>query len=190
MKSDTKLNPKGSIELNLFKYSAPVHKIPDLVLKYENPNKVLKLADESLIPLLNQMITKMKEFDDREIVIDYKVRSLNEGDTGSGIYGYHLDCCNDILDEFEPETHLIYSTVIGTKFILDELDITGYSTVGEVIRSSEFSEFDSPIETVHKYTSKVLHSCPIVQSDCQRILIRVTAGFKDRIKNAKCIRSN
>lgn len=186
----TKLNPKGSIELNLFKYSAPVHKIPDLVLKYENPNKVLKEADESLKPLITTMLEVMKKFDDREIVIDYKVRSLNDGDYGSGIYGYHLDCCNDIWDDFEPETHLIYSTVIGTKFIVDELDIEGYNNIREVLEGEWFSEVHAPTETVHKYTSKVLHSCPIVNRDCQRILIRVTAGFKDRIKNVKRIRSN
>ncbi|AZU98124.1 hypothetical protein AAGG91_002939 [Salmonella enterica] len=181
----TNLNPKGSVLMNVFQFKPPQHTIEDLVLKYEKPSKVLSLADDSLKPLIERMMKVMKHFDDREVVIDYKVRSLKLGDSGSGIYGYHLDCCNDIWDDFEPETHLIYSTVIGTKFILDEIDITGYNTIHDVLSNISFDEFNAPVNWVHKYTSKVLHSCPIVESDCQRILIRATAGFKDRIKHAK-----
>lgn len=185
LKLATNLNPVGSIDCYVFQYEPPQHTIPDLVLKYENPSKVLKMCDPSLKPLIEDMMKSMKYYDNREMVIDYKVRSLNEGDTGSGIYGYHLDCCNDIWDDFEPETHLIYSTVIGTKFILEPMDITGCNTVQEVLAKNEFVEYNAAINWVHKYTSKVLHSCPIMEGDCQRILIRVTAGFKDRIKNAK-----
>lgn len=182
---DTNLNPNGSITMNVLHYEAPQHTIPDLVLKYEKPSKVLSQCDESLKPLIEKMLKTMNHYDDRECVIDYKVRTLEAGDTGSGIYGYHLDCCNDIWDDFEPETHLIYSTVIGTKFLLDPIDITGYNSVQEVLMNTKIDEFEAPTDWVHKYTSKVLHSCPIVEEDCQRILIRVTAGFKDRIKHAK-----
>lgn len=171
--------------MNVFHYEAPKEILPNLVLKYEKPSKVLEQAHPSLAPLIEKMLKVMKHFDERECVIDYKVRTLEEGDTGSGIYGYHLDCCNDIWDDFEPETHLIYSTVIGTKFILDPIDITGYNTLQEVLNSTEFEEYSAPVDWVHQYTSKVLHSCPIVEGDCQRILIRVTAGFKDRIKHVK-----
>lgn len=169
----------------VFHHEAPQHRIPDLVLKYEKPSKVLEQCDESLKPLIEKMLKVMVHVDDRECVIDYKVRTLKAGDTGSGIYGYHLDCCNDIWDDFEPETHLIYSTVVGTKFLLDPIDITGYNSVQEVLANTESMEYNAPVEWVHQYTSKVLHSCPIVEEDCQRILIRVTAGFKDRIKHAK-----
>lgn len=171
--------------MNVFHYEAPKMRIPDLVLKYEKPSKVLAQCDPYLKPLIEMMLKSISILDDRECVIDYKVRTLKAGDTGSGIYGYHLDCCNDIWDDFEPETHLIYSTVIGTKFLLDPIDITGYNSVQEVLENTDSASYDAPVEWVHKYTSKVLHSCPIVEEDCQRILIRVTAGFKDRIKHVK-----
>ena len=88
--------------MNVFHYEAPKMIIPDLVLKYEKPSKVLALCDPSLKPLIEKMLKVMVHSDDRECVIDYKVRTLEAGDTGSGIYGYHLDCCNDIWDDFEP----------------------------------------------------------------------------------------
>lgn len=171
--------------MNLFRFDAPDFEIPDLVLKYAEPSKVLKMADPSLVPLIEKMMETMKDYDERDIVIDYKVRSLNEGDPGSGIYGYHLDCTNDPHDTFEPETHLIYSTVIGTSFVVNPINTLGYSTVKNVLDNEVLIETIGGTETVHKYTSKVLHSCPIMNHDCQRILIRVTAGFKDRIKHNK-----
>lgn len=186
----TCLNPVGSIEMNLFKYDAPTFFIPDLVLKYEKPSKVIKHAHESLVPLIEQMIEKIKEYDDRSIVIDYKVRTLKEGDTGSGIFGYHLDCTNDVQDDFEPETHLIYSTVIGTSFVMNPINTKDYKSVQQILQNEVLVESVAPTETVHKFTSKVLHSCPKITHDCQRILIRVTAGFKERIehnKEKKCI---
>lgn len=181
----TNLNPKGSTTLNVFYHEAPQYAVQDLILKYEKPEKVLQQCDPSLKGLIQKMLDVMKHYDTRECVIDYKVRSLKTGDSGSVLYGYHLDCCNDIWDDFEPETHLIYSTVIGTKFLLDPMEIDGYNSVQEVLENSEINEYNAAPNWVHKYTSKVLHSSPRVEDDCQRILIRVTAGFKDRIKHAK-----
>lgn len=179
------LNPTGSIEMNLFRFNAPDFVIPDLVLKYENPENVLHAADPTLKPLIERMIKEIANYDNRSIVIDYKVRSLSAGDSGSGIYGYHLDCTNDINDDFHPETHLIYSTVIGTSFVMNPISTKDYKSVKNVLDNEVLVESIASTEMVHKYTSKVLHSCPIVQSDCQRILIRVTAGFKERIKHNK-----
>lgn len=179
------LNPVGSIEMNLFHYDAPSIIMPDLVLKYEKPSKVLKDAHPELKPLIEMMMTKMRDYDDRSIVIDYKVRSLKEGDTGSGIYGYHLDCTNDIHDTFEPETHLIYSTVIGTSFVMNPINPKDYTSVQNVLENEVLIEAVAPTDTVHKFTSKVLHSCPILDRTCQRVLIRVTSGFKERIAHNK-----
>lgn len=168
--------------MNLFRYDAPEIILPDLVLKYEKPSVVLKKSHESLTPLLEQMIQKMKDYDDRSIVIDYKVRTLKAGDTGSGIYGYHLDCTNDIHDDFEPETHLIYSTVIGTSFVMNPINTKDYNSVQQILQNEVLVEAIAPTDTVHRFTSKVLHSCPMITHDCQRVLIRVTSGFKERIE--------
>lgn len=179
------LNPVGSISTDLFQYSAPTGVIPDLVLKYENPNRVLQMAHPSLVPLIERMLEEMKNFDLRDCVIDYKVRSLKAGDPGSTMPGYHIDCCNNIHDDFEPETHLIYSTVQGTHFAVNPIDVSKYNTVQEVLHNEHLEEVIGSTESVHRFTSKVLHNCPIIEQDCQRILIRVTAGFKERIKYAK-----
>lgn len=177
------LNPSGSIEMNLFQFDAPEILIPDLVLKYEKPERVLSQSSPLLHPLIEEMLNKIKDYDDRTVVIDYKVRTLRAGDTGSGIYGYHLDCTNNIHDTFEPETHLIYSTVIGTSFVVNPINASGYDSVQHVLDNEVLVEAQAPTGTVHKFTSKVLHSCPILDRDCQRILIRVTSGFKDRIQH-------
>lgn len=179
------LNPVGSIEMELFHFNAPKIVIPDLILKYENPKRVLSCAHSDLKDLIEMMINKIKDYDDRSIVIDYKVRSLKAGQAGSGIYGWHLDCTNNLHDTLEPETHLIYSTVIGTSFAMNPINATMYDNVKEVIENEIIVEKVGSTESVHKFTSKVLHNCPIIQSDSQRILIRVTSGFNERRKHEK-----
>lgn len=176
------LNPVGSISTDLFQFNAPTGVLPDLVLKYENPNKVLDLAHPDLVPLIERMLKEIEKFDSRDCVIDYKVRSLKTGDPGSTIPGFHIDCCNDIHDDFEPETHLIYSTVQGTAFAVNPIDVSVYNSVHEVLKNESITEVIGSTESVHRFTSKVLHRCPIIEHDCQRILIRVTSGFKDRLK--------
>lgn len=179
-----KLNPEGSIVLDLFTWEVPTD-LPLQEFKYAEPNKVLANIPESMIPLVQKMIEEVRKYDSRPIVIDYKVRNLNEGDTGSAKYGYHLDCTNDIFDDFEPETHVIFGTIQGTHFVTNEIDPTGYKDVADVVANAELVEMVCNTSTAHKYTSKVLHNCPILEQDCQRLLIRVTAGFKDRIKHVK-----
>lgn len=179
------LNPVGSIEMDLFHFDAPKIAIPDLIMKYTRPDRVLKAAEPSLKELIDAMMTKMKDYDDRSIVIDYKVRSLRAGDPGSGIYGWHIDCTNNLHDTFDPETHLIYSTVIGTSFATNPINASIYKNVKEVIDNEVIIEKVSSTESVHRFTSKVLHNCPIIQSDTQRILIRVTSGFNERLQYEK-----
>lgn len=185
MDTNSILNPVGSIELNLFRFNAPEIILPDLDMKYEEPNRVLHHSAPELKGLIERMMLKMKDYDDRKMVIDYKVRTLKKGSTGSALYGYHLDCTDDIHDTFEPETHLIYSTIIGTSFVMNPINAVGYDSVQHVIQNEVLTEMVAPTEMVHKYDSKVLHSSPIITHDCQRILIRVTAGFKDRILHNK-----
>lgn len=185
MSVDTnKLNPIGSIELNLFSWEIPEN-LPEQEFKYENPQKVLDNIPTEMVILVQKMIKEVEKYDSRSVVVDYKVRNLKKGDTGSTLYGYHLDCCNDIRDEFEPETHILFSTVQGTSFVMNPIDISSYDTVQDVIKNEVLVELNGAINTAHKYTSKVLHNCPIIDQDCQRVLIRITAGFKERIKNAK-----
>ena len=184
MNAATKLNPAGSIDLNLFTWEVP-EELPLQEFKYASPKKVLASIPESMVPLVQKMIDAVREYDDREIVIDYRVRDLSKGDSGSGIYGYHLDCTNDIHDEFEPETHIIFGTVQGTHFIMNEIDASEYKDVEDVMQNAELVEMVCSTNTAHKYTSKVLHNCPRIEKDCQRLLIRVTAGFQDRRKHAK-----
>lgn len=182
--ADTNLNPAGSIDLNLFSWEVPDN-LPLQEFKYANPKQVLASIPTEMVGLVERMIEEMKKYDDREIVIDYRVRNLNEGDSGSKLYGYHLDCTNDIHDTFEPETHIIFGTVQGTHFIVNEIDPTNFVDVNDVINNADIVEMVCSPNTAHKYTSKVLHNCPLLESDCQRLLIRVTAGFKDRINHAK-----
>ncbi|AQW88682.1 hypothetical protein pEaSNUABM50_00155 [Erwinia phage pEa_SNUABM_50] len=178
------LNPSGSIELNLFSWEIPEN-LPEQEFKYEKPKKVLENIPSEMAELVQKMIDEVQKYDSRSVVVDYKVRNLKAGDTGSKIYGYHLDCCNDIHDDFEPETHILFGTVQGTSFIMNPINVSIYDTVDDVIKNEVLLESICATNTAHKYTSKVLHNCPIIEHDCQRVLIRVTAGFKERIKNAK-----
>lgn len=182
------LNPTGSIELNLFTWEVPEN-LPIQEFKYENPQKVLDNIPPEMAVLVQKMIDEVRKYDDRSIVVDYRVRDLKAGDTGSKIFGYHLDCCDDIHDDFEPETHIIFGTHVGTSFVMNPINSVGYKNVADVIRNEVLIEEVCAINTAHKYTSKVLHSCPRIEEDCQRLLIRVTCGFKERIKNAKAKRS-
>lgn len=182
------LNPVGSIDLNLFTWEVPVN-LPVQEFKYASPKKVLDNIPPEMAQLVQRMIDEIKKYDSRSIVVDYRVRELNSGDSGSQIYGYHLDCTNDIHDDFEPETHVIFGTVQGTSFVMNPINSIGYDTVEDVLRNEVLVEHVAAINTAHKYTSKVLHNCPLIEKPCQRLLIRVTAGFKERIehvKSAKC----
>ncbi|SOK58429.1 hypothetical protein [Yersinia phage fHe-Yen9-04] len=178
------LNPIGSIELNLFSWEVPEN-LPEQEFKYEKPQKVLDNIPSEMVELVQKMIDEVKKYDSRSVVVDYKVRNLKAGNTGSTLYGYHLDCCNDIHDDFEPETHILFGTVQGTSFIMNPINVSIYDTIPDILKNEVLIESICSTNTAHKYTSKVLHNCPIIEHDCQRVLIRVTAGFKERIKNAK-----
>ena len=178
------LNPVGSIELDIFEWKVP-DDLPLQEFKYSDPKLVLRSIPQCTKELVLEMMDVVGLYDDRSIVIDYKVRDLKSGDFGSGLYGYHLDCTNNIHDDFEPETHIIYSTVIGTKIITNPINVQGYKSVEDVLRNEVVVEQSAKVNAIHKYTSKVLHSCPIMPVDSQRLLIRVTSGFRERIQYAK-----
>lgn len=182
------LQPTGSIELNLFSWEVPDN-LPVQEFKYETPQKVLANIPPDMAQLVQRMIDEVKKYDDRSVVVDYRVRDLSAGDSGSQLYGYHLDCTNDIHDDFEPETHIIFGTVQGTSFVMNPINVIGYNSVQDVLRNEVLVEAVAPTSTAHKYTSKVLHNCPLLETNCQRLLIRVTAGFKERIKHAKSLSS-
>jgi len=178
------LNPVGSIEMDLFTWEVPTN-LPVQEFKYESPHKVIDSVPPVMGELIQRMIDEIKKYDDRSIVVDYRVRELTAGDSGSQIYGYHLDCTNDIHDDFEPETHIIFGTVQGTSFITNPINTKDYKSVQDVLTNEVLIEKVGATCTAHKYTSKVLHNCPLVETDCQRLLIRVTAGFKERTKYVK-----
>lgn len=178
------LQPTGSIELNLFNWEVPEN-LPVQEFKYENPKKVLANIPKDMAQLVQRMIDEVKKYDDRSVVVDYRVRDLSVGDSGSQLYGYHLDCTNDIHDDFEPETHIIFGTVQGTSFVMNPINVIGYKSVQDVLVNEVLVEAVASTSTAHKYTSKVLHNCPLLETNCQRLLIRVTAGFKERIAHVK-----
>lgn len=178
------LNPVGSIELNLFSWEIPDN-LPLQEFKYASPKKVLDSIPKEMVQLVQRMIDEIKKYDSRSVVVDYRVRELNAGDSGSQIYGYHLDCTNDIHDDYEPETHIIFNTIQGTSFITNPINTIGYNTVQDILNNEVLIEAVAPTNTAHKYTSKVLHNCPLIEKQCQRVLIRVTAGFKERIEYAR-----
>lgn len=180
------LNPVGSIELNLFSWEVP-DELPLQEFKYASPKKVLDNIPPEMAELVQKMIDEIKKYDSRSIVVDYRVRNLESGDSGSQIYGYHLDCTNDIHDDFEPETHIIFGTVQGTSFIMNPINVIGYNTVNDILNNEVLVECVAPTNTAHKYTSKVLHNCPLIENTCQRVLIRVTAGFKERIEHGRSL---
>lgn len=178
------LNPYNSIDLNIAKWFVP-DDLPLQEFKYASPKKVLNNVPEDVNELVQFMIEIMSDYDNRSVVVDYKVRNLKAGESGCAISDWHLDCTNDIHCDFEPETHLIYSTVVGTYFAHNQIDCTNYSSVQEVVENVKLQEFQSSKNYISKFTSKVLHRCPVLDHDAQRLLIRVTAGFEDRIKNAR-----
>lgn len=180
------LNPTGSIEMNLFSWEVPEN-LPVQEFKYASPKKVLDSIPEDMAQLVQRMIDEIRKYDSRSIVVDYRVRNLTTGDSGSQIYGYHLDCTNDIHDDFEPETHIIFGTVQGTSFIMNPINSIGYNTVEDILQNEVLVECIAPTGTAHKYTSKVLHNCPLIENPCQRLLIRVTAGFRERIEHVKSL---
>lgn len=180
------LNPTGSIEMNLFSWEVPEN-LPVQEFKYASPKKVLDSIPEDMAQLVQRMIDEIRKYDSRSIVVDYRVRNLTTGDSGSQIYGYHLDCTNDIHDDFEPETHIIFGTVQGTSFIMNPINSIGYNTVEDILQNEVLVECIAPTSTAHKYTSKVLHNCPLIENPCQRLLIRVTAGFRERIEHVKSL---
>lgn len=182
------LQPTGSIELNLFSWEVPEN-LPVQEFKYESPKKVLANIPPDMAQLVQRMIDEVKKYDDRSVVVDYRVRDLSVGDSGSQLYGYHLDCTNDIHDDFEPETHIIFGTVQGTSFVMNPINTIGYNTVQDILKNEVLVEAVASTSMAHKYTSKVLHNCPLLETNCQRLLIRVTAGFKERIAHVKSLSS-
>lgn len=172
------------LKLNVLKVDNPGY-VPEQFLKYVPLNRGMNDLPSSVVPIVNSMVNLVREVDNRDICIDYKVRNLSQGDFGSGLSAWHLDCTNDIHSEFKPETHAIYASCFGTHFANKPIDRFKYTNLGELISNESIDSVVADEGYIHMYDSHTLHRCPIVNKECQRILIRITAGFFDRVKYNK-----
>ena len=171
------LNTNYKLNLFHFEYDGT---LPLQEFKYDSPRKVLGFIPDKIIPLVQKMIDLMDDFDDRSIVVDYRVRDLKKDMSGAMLPGYHLDCSKDIHCNFKPETHLIYTNIFGTKIATNPIDESKYKDLPDLLNNNSIDELTLFDNHVHMYDSKMLHNAPIVTYNCQRLLIRVTSGFNDR----------
>jgi hypothetical protein len=109
----------------------------------------------------------------RSTYIDYKVRELNTGDCGCPLEQWHIDVTKNPLHDSRPDIHFIFSTVIGTEFMLDEISCVE-DDFSKLKLPSNPRIFQAMPNSIVQYNRFNMHRGPIVKEPCRRVLIRVT----------------
>lgn len=106
-------------------------------------------------------------------LLDFKVKELDTGDCGCFLEDWHMDVTRNPKHPSRPDYHLIYTTVVGTEFMLDRLhqDVEDFSNL---ILSDEPEVWQAPANSIVLFTRYNLHRGPVVQYPCKRVLIRMT----------------
>lgn len=173
-----------SLKLNIAEYwDEAFASLPAQMFKYMRWDRAFTLLPPSVQPLLEQMFDLMSKEDTggMQWFVDYKVRDLSEGDCGCPLDGWHLDVVTNPWHKSKPDIHMIYSTEIGTEFLVRKMPVfpdedSFNKTLS--IYNPEALERDvvrAKPNHISMYNRFQLHRGPVVNKPCKRMLLRLTA---------------
>lgn len=118
----------------------------------------------------------------KSIYFDFKVYDLKEGDCGCALPEWHIDVTPNPNHPTKECRHLIYTTEIGTEFLLNELGTDNvfddFRLMLPTIETIEELGFENtlqvPPDVISLYYRSNVHRAPIMTRDCKRIMIRLT----------------
>ena len=168
------LNPRNSIGLNLWEWVGEFPTLPLTMIKYRNLDKVY----DELPDAVKLVVLHMKGFvpndPDMNLLLDYKVRDLKEGDTGCPLSFWHLDVVENPHHQSKPDRHWIFSTEIGTEFMTSEIRVDSNVRSFKEVEVEDYSSIITKPKTINSYGRFNLHRATPVERDCRRVLIRLT----------------
>jgi len=105
--------------------------------------------------------------------IDVKVKELDVGDCGCQLEYWHIDVTRNPMHNSKPDNHIIFSTVVGTEFMLNEIpcDVEDFS---DIMIPSQPEIMKAPANAIVQYNRFNMHRGPVVDKPCKRVLIRLT----------------
>lgn len=109
----------------------------------------------------------------KSLLFDFKVRELQEGDCGCALEDWHIDVVRNPKHNSKPDNHLIYSTVVGTEFMLDKLQ-QNVDDFAKLVLPKKPNVWQAPVDSIVQFDRFNLHRGPIVEYPCKRVLIRLT----------------
>lgn len=128
--------------------------VKEQINKYIPLRRALSTFDKEAVFVIEKMLPYLQYKHDN-ILVDYKVRVLENGEDGCPLPDWHFDCVKDYHHPAKHEHHLIYVNTDGTLF-LDGCNI---------LKASDGDVWEYGRE---------LHAAPKMQKACKRVLIRVT----------------
>lgn len=141
--------------------------------KYIPLEKFAGMADDVCWSVIQQMVPYLKG-GYKSTLVDYRVLDLEAGDCCCYLDHWHLDVVRNPYHSSRPENHLIFTTTIGTEFILDELECYTNDFGDAVVERMPYTILHAPVNAITQYGRYNLHRAPTVSEACRRVLIRVT----------------
>ncbi len=149
-------------------------------MKYQRWDRAFHFAPDPVKNVLDKMLDIMHLHDDRDMrwVVDYKVRDLKKGDFGCPLPEFHTDCVANPWHESKPETHLVFSTHVGTKFIETPIPVRPEDDHFNKVMADKWDWClryrQVRPNTITKYGRFNMHAGPLILKDCRRVLIRLS----------------
>lgn len=147
--------------------------VPVQTLKYKKLNmRVLWDLPEHAFSVVNKMLTYAKP-EYTNTLVDFKVKELRAGDCGCALEDWHIDVVRNPNHKSKPDNHLIYTTIVGTEFMLDKLT-QNVEDFSNLILPDEPNVWKAPVDSIVQFDRFNLHRGPVVEYPCKRVLIRLT----------------
>lgn len=138
------------------------------------PHQALKVLDEMFKYLTLQY---------KSIYFDFKVYDLKEGDCGCALPEWHIDVTPNPNHPTKECRHLIYTTEIGTEFLLNVIHVDERVTDFRHSYTNQLKQVEElgfentlqvPPDVISLYYRSNVHRAPIMTRDCKRVMIRLT----------------
>lgn len=119
----------------------------------------------------------------KSIYFDFKVYDLKAGDCGCALPEWHIDVTPNPNHPTKECRHLIYTTEIGTEFLLNEIGVDervtdfrlSYEKTLQQVNELGFENtLQVPPDVISLYYRSNVHRAPIMTKDCKRVMIRLT----------------
>lgn len=108
----------------------------------------------------------------KSTLFDYKVADLRSGDCGCKLPAWHIDVTRNPNHASRPDRHIIFSTEIGTEFLLTPIQTEATDFADVQIVDEKLVQ--APADAIVTYNRFNMHRGPKMLRDCKRVLIRIT----------------